>query len=226
MEVEKTEIWITCERPIEADGTAVRGFFGNRYRQRPEFHGHREDELVYKHPLIQYKVFGGTPLVVGLKEGAYLLKALPMLEHLEIYRRKYSIIKQNAVSDTISFGLSDNMIRYSFFTPWIGLNEENYEKYVKLKGKLTDIKALLNRILAGNLLSMSKSVGYVVKGRICVNSTLEESGIVEVKNGVGLTAFSGEFETNFLIPNFWGIGKFSSRGYGTVKRIDGREKNL
>jgi hypothetical protein len=29
MMIEKTEIWITCESPIEADGTAVRGFFGN-----------------------------------------------------------------------------------------------------------------------------------------------------------------------------------------------------
>ncbi|MEW6601547.1 MAG: hypothetical protein AB1499_11310 [Nitrospirota bacterium] len=28
MKIEKTEAWITCERPIEADVTAVRGFFG------------------------------------------------------------------------------------------------------------------------------------------------------------------------------------------------------
>jgi len=226
MKIEKTEVWITCERPVEADGTAVRGFFGNMYRQRPEFHGHRGDELVYKHPLIQYKVFGGTPLVVGLKEGAYLLKALPVLDHLEIYHRKYAIIKQNTVSDVISFGLSENMIRYFFSTPWIGLNEENYQKYVRLKSKPADIKALINRILAGNLLSMSKSLGYVVGDRIQVSSTLEESSIVELKDGVGLTAFKGEFETNFLIPDFWGIGKFSSRGYGTVRRIDRGEKQL
>jgi len=41
MEVEKTEIWITCEKPREGDGKAVRGFFGNLYRNRPAFHGHR-----------------------------------------------------------------------------------------------------------------------------------------------------------------------------------------
>ncbi|MBI5326918.1 MAG: hypothetical protein HZB80_01280 [Deltaproteobacteria bacterium] len=226
MKIEKTEIWITCERPVEADGTAVRGFFGNIYRNRAEFHGHIGEDLVYKHPLIQYKVFGGTPLVVGLKEGAYLLKALPMLDHLEIYHRKHAIIKQNTVSDIISFGLSENMIRYSFSTPWIGLNEENYQEYVILKSKPADIKVLINRILAGNLLSMSKSLSYVVGDRIQVSSTLKESSIVEIKDGVGLTAFKGKFETNFLIPDFWGIGKFSSRGYGTVKRIDGGVKDL
>ncbi len=35
MNVEKTEIWITCKRPLECDGTAaVRGFFGNLYRNK------------------------------------------------------------------------------------------------------------------------------------------------------------------------------------------------
>lgn len=39
MKIEKTEIWITCERRIEVDGTAVRGFFGNMYRNRSELMG-------------------------------------------------------------------------------------------------------------------------------------------------------------------------------------------
>src|SRR3972149_8598446 len=104
--IEKAEIWITCDTALQlSDGSAVRGFFGNLYRNRPEFHGHRGDELIYKHPLIQYKVFGGSALVVGLKEGAYLLKAMPKLEALEIYHGKYPILKQNIVNNVIPFGL-------------------------------------------------------------------------------------------------------------------------
>jgi hypothetical protein len=34
--IEKTEIRITCEKPLEGNGRAVRGFFGNLYRNRPE----------------------------------------------------------------------------------------------------------------------------------------------------------------------------------------------
>lgn len=41
MNIEKTEIWITCEKPLEGDGKAVRGFFGNLFRNRPEFYGQR-----------------------------------------------------------------------------------------------------------------------------------------------------------------------------------------
>lgn len=221
MLIEKTEIWITCERPLECDGTAVRGFFGNMYRNRPEFHGHRGNELIYKHPLIQYKLFGGSAIVVGLKEGAYLLKAIPKLEYLEIYFQKYPILKQNTSSDVVPFGLAENMIRYSFATTWIGLNEENYDRYLVLRKKPKDAQTLLEKILVGNILSMSKSIGYVVKDNVQMKARIEENGAIEVKDDVELMAFHGEFETNFIIPDFWGIGKFSSRGYGTVRRNNG-----
>jgi hypothetical protein len=222
MNLEKTEIRITTEKPLElSDGRALRGFFGNLYRNRPEFHGHRGDRLVYKHPLIQYKVFKEFSLIVGLKEGAYLLKAMPRPEFLEIYFQKYSILKQQTRADIVVFGLTEGVVSYSFGTPWVGLNEENYNKYVGLRKNHVEAKTLLNRILIGNLLSMSKTLGYVVEDRIRVITYLEESDFIEVKDGVKLAAFKGEFETNFLIPDLWGIGKFSSRGYGIVRSNSG-----
>jgi hypothetical protein len=223
--IEQTQIWITCESPLDLrDGRAIRGFFGNLYRNRSEFHGHRGDELVYKHPLIQYKVFGGSAVVVGLKEGAYLLKAVPSLEHLEIYHQKYPVLKQNNYSENVSFGLIDRMLYYSFATPWIGLNEDNYENYLSLKHNQNKICSLIERILTGNILSMSKSLGYVVEDKIQLKADLGETETVKIKDDVELIGFHGNFETNFMIPEFWGIGKFSSRGYGTVKRLNGGEK--
>lgn len=35
-----------------------------------------------------------------------------------------------------------------------------------------------------------------------------------------LLSFLGTFSVNFEIPDYWGIGKSVSRGFGTVKRID------
>jgi hypothetical protein len=222
MNLEKTEIWITTEKPLElTDGRAIRGFFGNLYGNRSEFHGHRGDKLVYKHPLIQYKVLDGSAFVVGLKEGAYLLKAMPRIEFLEIHFQKYLISKQDTTTDVLDFGLTEDMSRYSFVTPWVGLNEENYDKYIRLKKRPAEVKALLNRILVGNLLSMSKSLGYVVKDTIRVISHLEEGQIIEAKEGVKLITFKGKFNTNFVIPDLWGIGKFSSRGFGTIKSCNG-----
>jgi hypothetical protein len=223
MMIEKTEIWITCERTLKGDARAVRGFFGNLYKNRPEFHGHLGERLIYKHPLIQYKVFGGSSLVIGLKEGAYLLKAVPGIEYLELYYQRYPVKKQNAVSVIVPFGLTDEMISYTFLAPWVGLNKENYQRYLRLRQRDSDTNNFLNKILIGNILSMCKSVGYTANDTIKMQSKLEESVTAEIKEDVELITFKGEFRTNFLIPDFWGIGGKVSLGYGTVKRKKGGE---
>jgi len=217
MKLEKTEIWIATENALPfTDGRTIRGFLGNMYKSRSEFHGHKGDDLIYRHPLIQYKNLAGLALIVGLKEGAYLLKALPKLPHLDLHYQKYKILTQEMKNNVIPFGLTSDTIRYCFKTPWIGLNEKNYQSYVALRQKKAAIDPLLEMILIGNLLSMSKSIGYVVDEKIWVKLELEQTETIEVKHDVKLISFQGGFTTNFLIPDLWGIGKFSSRGYGTV----------
>jgi hypothetical protein len=34
--------------------------------------------------------------------------------------------------------------------------------------------------------------------------------------------FSDTFSVNFEIPDYWGIGKSVSRGFGTVKKVEKR----
>ncbi len=36
--------------------------------------------------------------------------------------------------------------------------------------------------------------------------------------GTPMLGFLGTFSVNFAIPDYWGIGKSVSRGFGTVKR--------
>ena len=217
MKIEKTELWITCEWPLEfPDGKTLRGFFGNLYRNRPEFHQHNGNQLIYRHPLIQYNIIKKSALIVGLKEGSYLLKAVPKLSHLELYHQNYAVSKQRLCTAAISFGLTSNTIHYRFATPWIGLNERNYAKYLRIKHKKDLVNDLLRRILIGNIISMCKAVRYVAESKIEAVLDLKESGKIEIKQGVEMIAFEGKFEVNFEIPDFWGIGKSSARGYGTV----------
>lgn len=37
--------------------------------------------------------------------------------------------------------------------------------------------------------------------------------------GTPMLGFLGDFSVNFEIPDYWGIGKSVSRGFGTVKRV-------
>jgi len=217
MKIEKTELWITCEEPLEfPDGKALRGFFGNLYRNRPEFHHHNGNQLIYRHPLIQYNIIKKSALIVGLKEGSYLLKAVPKLSHLELYHQNYTVSKQRLCTTAISFGFTSSIIHYRFATPWVGLNDENYVKYLRVKHNRELVNDLLRRILIGNIISMCKAVRYVAESKIEAVLDIEESRKVKIKQGVEMIAFEGKFEVNFKIPDFWGVGKSSARGYGTV----------
>ena len=219
MKIEKAELWISCEEPLGFhDGKALRGFFGNLYRNRPEFHHHSGDNLIYSHPLIQYKIVEKSALIVGLKEGAYLLKAIPKLDHIELHHRKYVILEQKLNPSTVFCSLTSEPVHYRFATPWVGLNEKNHVEYLQIKHRKEQVSNLLRRILVGNLLSMCKSLRYVVEQKIEAVLDLEECEKVEIKQGVEMIAFRGEFKVNFNIPDFWGIGKSSARGYGTVIR--------
>ncbi|MFQ6084425.1 MAG: CRISPR-associated endonuclease Cas6, partial [Candidatus Aminicenantia bacterium] len=65
--------------------------------------------------------------------------------------------------------------------------------------------------------SMSKSLGYTVPEPIKANIT----NLREVKiylKGIPMIGFLGTFSVNFNIPDYWGLGKSVSRGFGTIKK--------
>ena len=112
--------------------------------------------------------------------------------------------------------LSDHL-PYSFLTPWLALNEKNYEKYQKL-GNWPKRKEVLEKILVGNIISMSKSLGYTVPDPIKANINNLKEVPTKLK-GTPMLGFLGTFSVNFEIPDYWGIGKSVSRGFGTIKKV-------
>lgn len=64
---------------------------------------------------------------------------------------------------------------------------------------------------------MSKSLGYKVPESI--KADIHDLKEVPTKlKGTPMLGFLGNFSVNFDIPNYWGIGKSVSRGFGTVKK--------
>ncbi|MEO0053717.1 MAG: CRISPR-associated endonuclease Cas6, partial [candidate division WOR-3 bacterium] len=110
-------------------------------------------------------------------------------------------------------GISKKNIDYSFLTMWLALNEENYRRYRKKKGGLS----VLEQVLIGNILSMCKGLGYVVSDAIKVNLTVRE--VRTTLKGTPMLGFLGNFRVNFEIPEFLGLGKSVSRGFGTIGRL-------
>ena len=75
---------------------------------------------------------------------------------------------------------------------------------------------ILQRILIGNIISMSKGFNYTVEEKIKCWLNLQ-STYVNIK-GLKHVGFVGEFKVNFNIPDYFGLGKNVSKGFGTIKK--------
>lgn len=207
-----------CDEPIKGTADKLRGYFANKFEEYTLIHHHLNNkELLYKSPLIQYKILDGKPFVIGINKGADILQKIHEdIECLKIGDAEYQIKDKNIILKTDCFGMIDNDNAYSFLTPWLALNEKNYEQYQMLGGWQKK-KALLEKILIGNIISMSKSLGYTVSEPIKANIAHLREVPTSLK-GTPMLGFLGTFSVNFEIPDYWGLGKSVSRGFGTIKR--------
>ena len=216
--MELTTLTLCCDQPTkENDARFLRGFFGQRYKNRVEFHHHSPSGLLYQHPLIQYKTIGGVGRVMGLERGSFLVRALPAIDILKLNGRTLHVIEQNRNTEIISLGATEAPVKYRFLSPWLALNQTNHQYYNKVLDQVK--RNLLSRILIGNLISLCKSVRLIITDRLKADLSVERSQAIEIKSGVTLTGFMGTFTVNFQLPPLWGIGKQSARGFGTVQQI-------
>lgn len=213
--------WKTAQPLSNEDSVRLRGFVGMCFAGDDLKHNHANDGLRYSYPRVQYKVIDAKAKVIGLSEGVESVKQLLEVVSLTIGKDEVMIINRDVKESNRLLGVSNQNALYSFLTPWLALNQQNYGKYQRL-GTSSARKAMLEAILIGNLISMSKSLGYTVPGPL----TASIHKMREVKaslKGTPMLGFLGDFSVNFEIPDYWGIGKSVSRGFGTVKRCpDGR----
>lgn len=202
---------------LTASPTKVRGFIGNNFKEYPILHNHyANDKFLYSYPYVQYKIINGDIVIVGIDEGADLIKKIaPELSTLSL-DKEYKITEKLIHEKEVDIKPSSEEKHYKFITPWLGLNQNNYQKYTNAKD-WKEKKEILNRVLVANLLSMSKGLGIIVNKRLYAKTHFEEK-IVEYK-GVKMNAFIGEFKVHYDIPDYFGLGKGVSQGFGCVKQI-------
>ncbi len=211
------ELSLTTSKILKfCDSVYLRGFIGRNFPENIFLHNHDNDSLNYSYPRVQYKVIDSNAKIIGLLEGVDAVKQFPQFEKITIGQKEISVKKYLITEEQSSLGISDDQLPYTFLTPWLALNERNYERYIKF-GTWTKKKELLEKILIGNIISMSKGLGYTVPSPIMVNI----GKLKEVKTTLKSTpmlGFLGTFSVNFEIPDYWGIGKSVSRGFGTIIR--------
>ena len=202
------------EVDIKSDATHLRGYLAHLFVNDPEYHHHSDDP--YHYPLVQYKNITGKLIIIGI--GNYAQQVFERVSRLEKVVLENSTASVNAVK--IHFDeviIKQQETRYSFCTPWIGLNQKNYKKF---REPGIDKRKLLEAILVGNILSALKGMGIQVDFKILVSIQKFRSIPQTTRHQGGkknkFAGFYCNFNSNILLPEFIGLGKSVSKGFGVV----------
>jgi hypothetical protein len=219
MHLKTLRLTLKSDRPVEEAAAKLRGFFATRFNEYALLHQHIDvDKLLYRYPRIQYKIIEGAAIVLGIEEGAEVLKEIyDKYDTIELGENEYTIVERGIALKEEEFGIATEILSYEFITPWIALSQQNYQRY--LESKREERRELLRRTLIGNILSASKGLDYVVLDdiRLEIGRLRRQKCVIK---GTPFIGFIGGFMVNFTIPDYMGLGKSVSRGFGTVRRVD------
>lgn len=195
-------------------------------RQSTLFHNHGPDDtFLYRYPKIQYKLTERKATIICLDDGTddihYLLQNRSL--DLRIGDRQET------------FEIEDIHIQYPQLQTWRanfqyalknwqGLNQENYQKYQALEGEVERLQ-FLEKMLLGNLLAIARDFGLdttAIPIQLQITKMKEEKWLGY--KGRKVLTFTLNFKTNLSLPDYVGLGKGVSVGFGSVKRFGGVEE--
>ncbi len=219
MKIKKVVLIFSGVELKKTDIPRFRGFLSNKYPNYEIIHNHLKDgSFRYSYPLIQFKTINQKPAIVGINEGIELLKKVFMeIQNLQIGEKIEQINEKSIVLQEEEFGTTDDFIDYKFCSPWMALNQENYNKYNRMNRY--DQMGFLKHILRENLKSVSKAFSYTIPNieEVKVDGSFRRK-LANFKN-IQMVCFTGYFMMNFNMPDYLGIGKQVARGFGMVERV-------
>lgn len=182
------------------------------------FHNHiDEDKLRYAYPLIQYKRINKKAAILCMNDGVnvigeFLSKISATIE-LDGTSFTLNIENVNPKITTIQVW-EDGIFKYNL-RRWLPFNSENYEKFCNIESYIERI-AFIEKILTANILSFFKGAGVTLERNIeCKILNLSEPQLLRFKK-TKLMSFDVYFSSNVTLPDYIGIGRHVSVGFGTV----------
>lgn len=189
-------------------------------REHILFNHHIDDNQYFFHyPLVQYKSIAKQPAILCLGGGVDEIHKLFNKSTWEINLKgeRIDLVIEKLDLGNLTLNVWERSYSYQIGN-WFALSEDNYARF---KTTSTDIERLemLEKILTGNILSFAKGLEWRVEKEI----KLRIGRIVKTKNlkykNAHLLAFNVDFSTNVSLPNYIGLGKGASHGYGMIRQI-------
>jgi len=206
---------LITDKPVKKTAYQVKGVFMKQYPNSsaiPMLDGRYRDKFLY--PRIQVKILNEQIYLVGIKDGADpVLEMIKELELLNFGNITFNILEKDVEESVDRFKHVDQLLRYRFVSPWVALSKNTQNRYKSLKSK--DRIAFLNRLLGQNIVFLAREMGVELNEKVYTKLNLDSLFPKQVyENNWG--SFSGEFQTNFILPNYIGVGNGITRGYGAI----------
>jgi len=165
---------------------------------------------------VNTRSFKNSLITLGIGQGAdFLFGHTRGLREISQGSSVCTILESDTAIRLEEFGIGP-LQTYEFLTPWLGLNQQNAKKFYTLKGK-PERDAFMHRILTDNLEMLAKSLDYKLPEPITCEAKIRfRIDRIEREN---IIVFLGKFRTDLIIPDYFGIGKSVSQGFGTIRRI-------
>ncbi len=203
--------------------SSVRQYFSDKYKH-PVFHNHYPNgKSIYrsKGAPFQFKVINNEVFILAINEGVEFAESFQWPNEIQMPLGQTGLVinlilasksQRQATFQPTEFQCYRNI------SPYIALNQEKYKAYLTLSEK--DGRTFIENGLANHILTAAKWCGITVNKKEHLIKTkliqMKAGQPLKIKDELFFTPFDVMFECNTEIPDYLGIGRFVSRGYGTM----------
>ncbi len=179
------------------------------------FHNHKtKDTYHYRYPLIQYRTARNRAALFAIGDGIPAFQSVLANNDWSLnwngQSRTLQIVDVKSTQSEIKMLTTPETYR---LRNWLALNRENYKRWQNTTS-LRDRVALLERVLAGQLLGFCTAIDYRLPERLEVS--LENINCIQKVrlHGNPMIAFDVNYNANIKLPEGIALGKGKSIGFG------------
>ncbi|MFT4154565.1 CRISPR-associated endonuclease Cas6 [Parafilimonas sp.] len=184
------------------------------------FHNHLgKKSYVYRYPLIQYKSIKQKPAIFCVDAGVDEIHRLFEQKSwdIQVNDEAVKLVVDRLDLKSTTLNVWEKMFNYQI-NRWQALNDKNYKTFQSITS-LKERIAFLERVLAGNILSFAKGIDWHIEKTIRIEiDELKQENVTRMKD-TKVSAYNVNFRCNVFLPDYIGLGKGASTGFGVIKQL-------